>query len=89
MWLTYIWFSVILGLQVKGKAVASTGNVADTKVIKRLLKSDVTGWRIEKATGISRTTISNLRLGKQQLERIELQSAIKLTDYQKENEQNG
>lgn len=55
--------------------------IADTKKIKTLLDSSVSGWNIEKSTGISRNTIAEMRHGRRQIENVRLETAIKLTEF--------
>ncbi|WP_314725993.1 hypothetical protein [Staphylococcus haemolyticus] len=56
------------------------------KQIEELLKSEVTGYRIAKKTGIGESVISNLRSGKRNLDNISLKNAELLYNYQKEIE---
>ena len=44
------------------------------KQIEELLKSEVTGYRIAKKTGIGESVISNLRSGKRNLDNISLKT---------------
>lgn len=53
------------------------------KTIQRLLDSDISGYTIHKATGVSQGRISELRNGKRALGRISLDTAEKLYNYQK------
>ena len=51
------------------------------KEIEKLLESDVTGYQIEKESGVRQSTISNLRLGKRTLDTLPLATAEKLQKY--------
>ena len=55
--------------------------IANLKLIEVLLNSKVSAYEIETKTGITRTTISNLRTGKAKIEKMELITAIKLTRF--------
>lgn len=56
------------------------------KTIKKLLDSNVSGYRIFKDTGISQARISDLRRGVRELGGISLDTAEKLYNYQKQIE---
>lgn len=56
-------------------------NQADLQKITDLLASDLSAYKIEKDTGVSRTTLSQLRTGKADIRNISFDVAIKLTDY--------
>lgn len=52
--------------------------------IERLLNNDdISGYQIEKDTGVSKMTISNLRTGKAEIEKLSFDTAAKLTAYSK------
>ncbi|WP_301419802.1 hypothetical protein [Mammaliicoccus lentus] len=51
------------------------------KQIKKLLKSDVTGYRIAKKTGLGESLVSNLRNGKRSLDDLSLKSAELLVEF--------
>ncbi|MDN8760359.1 hypothetical protein Q0M59_18480, partial [Staphylococcus aureus] len=51
------------------------------KQIEELLKSEVTGYRIAKKTGIGESVISNLRSGKRNLDNISLKNAELLAQF--------
>lgn len=57
--------------------------IADLKLVEVLLNSDVSAYEIEAKTGVTRMTISNLRTGKSNIEKMELMTAIKLTRFSK------
>jgi len=57
--------------------------IADLKLVEVLLNSDITAYEIEAKTGVARTTISNLRIGKSKIEKMALITAIKLTGFSK------
>lgn len=57
--------------------------IADTEIIKKLVDGDVTGWEIQKETGVSRNSISEMRKGKREISNLRLSSAIKLTEFAK------
>lgn len=50
--------------------------------IKSLLESNVTSYKIEKATGVSRAKIGRLRNGKNKIDDLTLDTAEKLYNYQ-------
>lgn len=52
------------------------------KEIQELLDSDVTGYKIFKATGVSQSVISDLRKGKRSLDNISLLNAERLYECQ-------
>lgn len=52
------------------------------KEIEELLNSDVSGYKIFKATGVSQSVISDLRKGKRSLDNISLLNAERLYTYQ-------
>lgn len=54
------------------------------KIIEKLFKSNVTGYQISKATGISQNVISGIRNGKRQIDNLTLGTTEKLYDYQME-----
>ncbi|WP_430625290.1 hypothetical protein [Staphylococcus aureus] len=54
--------------------------------INELLESDVSGYKVYKATGISQSRISDLRRGKRTIGNLTLDTAIKLYEYQLELE---
>lgn len=49
--------------------------------IEELLKSEVTGYKIEKETGVRQSTISNLRLGKSSLDKLPFAKAEALYKF--------
>lgn len=51
------------------------------KQIENLLKSDVTGYRIAKKTGLGESLVSNLRNGKRSLDDLSLKSAELLVEF--------
>lgn len=51
------------------------------KQIEELLKSDVTGYRIAKKTGLGESLVSNLRNGKRSLNDLSLNSAELLAEF--------
>lgn len=51
------------------------------KQIEELLKSDVTGYRIAKKTGLGESLVSNLRNGKRSLNDLSLKSAELLFEF--------
>ncbi|UXV48996.1 hypothetical protein MUA68_14680 (plasmid) [Staphylococcus aureus] len=55
--------------------------------INKLLESDVTGYKIHKATGISQARISDLRKGKRTIGNLTVDTALKLYEYQKKLEE--
>lgn len=57
--------------------------IADLKLVEVLLNSEVSAYEIEAKTGVTRMTISNLRTGKANVEKMELMTAIKLTRFSK------
>lgn len=54
--------------------------IADLTKIKWLIEN-VSGYRIEKETGVSQSTISRLKLGQAKFDNMRLGHAIKLTNY--------
>jgi len=58
------------------------------KQIEWLLGSEVTGYEIERETGVARTTISQLRKGDANIDNITLAKAEKLAEYTKERKKN-
>ncbi|MFD2628772.1 helix-turn-helix domain-containing protein [Oceanobacillus kapialis] len=56
--------------------------------IRKLLESNITGYKIFKETGIQESTISRLRSGKKEIGSIALDTALKLhafyEDYKEE-----
>lgn len=53
----------------------------DLDLIHALIASDITSYQIRKKTGISATTINELRNGKRKLENINLKTIIQLHDF--------
>ena len=53
--------------------------------IEKLLSSDLTGYQIEKGTGVRQSTISNLRLGKSNLDTLPFANAEKLYKFYIDN----
>lgn len=58
------------------------------KEIKELLDSDISEYQIYKETGVSQSTIGELRSGKRKLENITLKVAEKLYDFYKNHYKN-
>lgn len=58
------------------------------KEIEELLSSEITGYQIEKETGVRQSTISNIRLGKSKLDTLPFGQAEKLYKFYKENSNN-
>lgn len=56
-------------------------NQADLDKIKKLLDSDITGYAISKATGVSATMIGRYKNNEANIENISLKNAIALTNY--------
>ncbi|KRL02535.1 hypothetical protein [Liquorilactobacillus capillatus] len=55
--------------------------IADPDMIQKLLNSDLSGWKIEKETGVSRNAILEMRHGRRKIKNLRLETAIKLTAY--------
>ncbi|HHV8920072.1 TPA: hypothetical protein ACURE6_000373 [Staphylococcus aureus] len=53
------------------------------KQIKKLLDSDITGYKISKETGVSQYVISQVRLGKREIDNLTLKTTEKLYEYAK------
>ena len=51
--------------------------------IQKLIDSDISAYQIEAKTGVSRTTISNLRNDKAELMNLKGINLLKLSDYAK------
>lgn len=51
------------------------------KTIVDLIKSDISGYRIHKETGISQTVISTLRNGTRDIDNLNLKTTEKLYEY--------
>lgn len=51
------------------------------KDIEDLINSQITGYQIHKATGISQSLISELRLGKRTIDNLSFKNAEKLATY--------
>ncbi|EKR9302816.1 DNA-binding protein [Enterococcus faecalis] len=51
------------------------------EMLEKLLNSKISGYQIEKETGVSRMTISNLRTGKTMVESLSLRNARKLSEF--------
>ncbi|MDW8564729.1 hypothetical protein [Staphylococcus shinii] len=51
--------------------------------IMQLIESDITGYKIHKATGISQTVLSELRTKKRDLDNLTLKTTEKLFEYAK------
>lgn len=56
--------------------MSSASNIKEG--IEALLSSDISGYEIEKRTGISRSTIHYLRIGKRDIDNLSWKSAQKL-----------
>lgn len=52
---------------------------ADFDMIEEIIESDLSAYRIEDITGVSRTTLSNIRNGKAEILNLSFANAIKLT----------
>ncbi len=52
-----------------------------TQTITKLIESDISGYQIHKATGLSQTVISGLRTGARDLDNLNLKLAEKLYEY--------
>lgn len=62
-------------------------SVIDTERLLRLLRSNIkTSYMISNDIGISRTTISNLRNGKKDVDSLTIKIAKIIQDYVEENE---
>lgn len=55
------------------------------QTIINLIKSDISGYQIYLATGISQTVISTLRNGNRDIDNLTLKTTEKLYDYAKRN----
>lgn len=53
------------------------------KTIEKLFKSNITGYQISKATGISQNVISGIRNGKRQIDNLTLGTTEKLYEFQR------
>ncbi len=53
------------------------------KQIKQLFDSDITGYKISKETGVSQYVISQVRLGKREIDNLTLKTTEKLYEYAK------
>ncbi|MCY1619673.1 hypothetical protein NW117_02720 [Staphylococcus pettenkoferi] len=51
------------------------------ETIEKLLRSDISGYRIYKETGISQSRISDLRNGRRKLDNISFANAERLYNY--------
>ncbi|MCC2250091.1 helix-turn-helix domain-containing protein [Virgibacillus sp. AGTR] len=49
--------------------------------IRKLIESDITGYKIKKETGISESTISRIRRGQIDIGSITLDNALKLYEF--------
>lgn len=58
--------------------------IIDTKLVEKLIDSDISAYQIEAETGVSRTTITNYRNGKAKIEKMHLGNAEKLYKLAKE-----
>lgn len=56
------------------------GHFADVRIIEEVLKNH-TSNEISKATGVSLSTIKKLKSGERDILKLNLNDAIKLTDY--------
>lgn len=54
---------------------------ADFNIIKEVIDSELSAYRIEDITGVSRTTLSNIRNGKADILNLSFANAIKLTSF--------
>ncbi len=52
------------------------------KKIIELIESDITGYKIYKATGVSQYVLSQLRQGKRDVDNLTLNTTEKLYEYQ-------
>lgn len=58
--------------------------IADTELIKKMLSDkSLSAWEIEKQTGVSRNAIIEMRHGRRKIKNLRLDTAIKLTEYEK------
>ncbi|WP_241964519.1 hypothetical protein [Paraliobacillus zengyii] len=55
--------------------------------IRKLIESDITGYKINKETGISESNISRIRSGKIELGSISLDNATKLYEFYKKHKE--
>lgn len=53
------------------------------EIIKQLLDSDISAYRIAKDTGVSQSIITRLRNGDRAVGKIQVETAQKLIDYWK------
>lgn len=56
-------------------------SIIDLLLIEALLKSNISTYKISKATQIPNSTISNLRNGKRELKNITSKNGLKLSNY--------
>lgn len=59
----------------------------DIAKIKKLLNSDISGYKIYKNTGISQSTISDYRNEKKIIENMTIETGLKLMKFIEEEEQ--
>lgn len=55
--------------------------IVDMKKINALLNSDITDYRIEQETGVSRMAIGNFRKGVSDIAKMPVYNGVKLTKY--------
>ena len=55
----------------------------DMQLVTKLLKSEITSYRINKDTGFSVGTLSDLRTGKRKVSNLNVRSAYTLSEYAK------
>lgn len=53
----------------------------DISAVHRLLNSDISAYKIEKDTGVSRMTLTNIKNGKADLLKLQLRNAVLLSNY--------
>lgn len=59
--------------------------LADSEMIQNLLNSDLSGWKIEKETGVFHNAILEMRHGRRKIKNLRFETAIKLTAYASKN----
>ena len=58
-----------------------TNQIANLKLIEVLLNSEISDYRIEEKTGVSRSTIGKIKNGKSSIGNLTLNSAIALSSF--------
>lgn len=61
--------------------IPKNNSIIDLLLIEALLKSNISTYKISKATQIPNSTISNLRNGKRELKNITSKNGLKLSNY--------